>query len=178
MTQEIITHPQLVAALAKPGEKISEELTPNDAHVLHMVVGLVGEVSELIDAKNRENVVEELGDLEFYLEGLRTGLGISLEDCKSSTYTESIVDFNKNMVVTSGHILDWVKRLVIYRKPPAIENLVWHLTCLEGMLNDFRIHLNISREETLDHNIHKLSDRYKSLCYSDQAAQERADKSE
>lgn len=30
---------------------------------------------------DRENVLEELGDLEFYMEGIRQGLGITREQC-------------------------------------------------------------------------------------------------
>ena len=114
-----VTHPELVAALAKPGADIVATLTAEDAHSLHMAVGIAGEAGELLDAVkkaaiyrkpiDRANVVEELGDLEFYMEGLRQGLGIT-------------------------------------------------------------------RQEVLDHNIAKLSNRYSSGTYSDKHAQERADK--
>ncbi len=85
-----ITHPQLVSMLAKPGGKIIADLTPDSAHLLHMAVGVAGESGELLDAikkatfyckpLDRENVVEELGDLEFYMEGLRQATGITREE--------------------------------------------------------------------------------------------------
>ena len=85
-----ITHPELVTALAKPGADIVATLTPEDAHALHMAVGISGESGELLDAIkkaaiyrkpiDRANVIEELGDLEFYMEGLRQGLGLSREE--------------------------------------------------------------------------------------------------
>jgi NTP pyrophosphatase (non-canonical NTP hydrolase) len=109
----------MVAALAKDGATIQQEMTAKDAHLLHMAVGIVGEAGELIDAiKKRviyrkeldlENVLEELSDLEFYMEGLRQGVGLT-------------------------------------------------------------------REQTVQANIRKLSKRYNGLKYSDQAAQQRADK--
>ena len=109
----------MVAALAKPGERIASELTGEDAHLIHMAIGISGESGELLDAikkravyrkeLDRENVIEELGDLEFYLEGIRQGLGVTREQC-------------------------------------------------------------------IDANITKLSKRYASLKYSDDAAQQRADK--
>ena len=84
-----ITHPELVKALAKPGADIVATLTPEDAHSLHMAVGVAGEAGELLDAVKKAaiyrkpidlaNVVEELDDLEFYMEGLRQGLGITRE---------------------------------------------------------------------------------------------------
>ena len=86
-----ITHPELVSALCKPGDAIVASLTPDMAHNLHMAVGIAGESGELLDAVkkaaiyckpiDRDNVIEELGDLEFYMEGLRQGLHITREEC-------------------------------------------------------------------------------------------------
>lgn len=84
-------HSTLVAELCKPGEEIVDSLNSVSAHNLHMALGIAGEAGEVVDAVkknviyckpvNRENVVEELGDLEFYMEGLRQGLGITREEC-------------------------------------------------------------------------------------------------
>jgi|SRR6185295_16072562 len=84
-----MTHPSLVTALAKPGEDILATLTPLDCHLLHMSHKLCCEAGELGDAIGKAiyyrkpldmaNVVEELGDIEFYLEGLRQGLNITRE---------------------------------------------------------------------------------------------------
>lgn len=114
-----MTHQEMVHGLVKPGEDIISQLTVEDAHNIHMVMGISGEAGELLDAIKKhviyrkpldmENVVEELGDIEFYLEGLRQSLGIT-------------------------------------------------------------------REQTLQHNINKLGKRYKGHLYSDQQAQDRADK--
>jgi len=81
---------EMVKALAKDGDLIVQELTGSDAHNLHMAVGISGESGELLDAIkkaviyrkpiDRENVIEELGDLEFYMEGLRQGLDITREE--------------------------------------------------------------------------------------------------
>jgi NTP pyrophosphatase (non-canonical NTP hydrolase) len=115
-----ILHHEMVSVLAKSGDTIVAEMTGNDAHIMHMVIGVSGEAGELLDAikkkviyrkpLDRDNVVEELGDLEFYLEGIRQGLGITREECLTA-------------------------------------------------------------------NIAKLQKRYKGLKYSDQSAQDRADKS-
>ena len=113
------THEQMVRALAKPGHLVKAELTDENAHLLHMAVGIAGEAGELLDAIKKaaiynkpldlENVIEELGDLEFYMQGLRD-------------------------------------------------------------------QLHIERRTTIEHNINKLSKRYNSGSYSNQQAQERADK--
>lgn len=85
-----ITHTELVAALKKPGEAILKSLTPEKCDAWHMASCIPGEAGELFDAVkkhvlyeqplDRENVVEELGDLEFYMEGLRQRLGISRQE--------------------------------------------------------------------------------------------------
>lgn len=81
---------KMVSALAKSGAEILNELTPADAHALHMSVGISGEAGELLDAikkgavyrtgYDRDNIIEELGDLEFYMEGLRQGFGITRQE--------------------------------------------------------------------------------------------------
>lgn len=115
----MITHSELVTALVKPADQIADNMTADEADLIHAIMGISGESGELLDAikkhviykkaLDRDNVVEELGDMEFYMEQLRQ-------------------------------------------------------------------RLDISRQETIEHNIIKLSERYASLSYSDQAAQERADK--
>lgn len=85
-----INHSEMVKGLCKPGDLILKEFTALDAHNLHMAVGISGEAGELLDAIkkaviyrkpiDRENVIEELGDMEFYMEGLRQGLNITREE--------------------------------------------------------------------------------------------------
>ena len=84
----------MVEALCKPGHDIIMELTADKAHALHMAVGISGESGELLDCIKKhtmynrpidrenlvENLVEELGDIEFYLEGLRQVFGVTREE--------------------------------------------------------------------------------------------------
>jgi NTP pyrophosphatase (non-canonical NTP hydrolase) len=82
---------EMVKVLAKSGDVIASEINGSDAHLLHMAIGISGESGELLDAikkrviyrkeLDRANVIEELGDLEFYMEGLRQGLNITREQC-------------------------------------------------------------------------------------------------
>lgn len=83
-------HAEMVATLAKPGIQVLESLTPNKADMWHAATGIVGESGELIDAikkhviynkeLNMKNVIEELGDMEFYMEQLRQRLNITREE--------------------------------------------------------------------------------------------------
>lgn len=76
----------------------------------------------------------------------------------------------------AGELLDAVKKAAVYDKPLDRENVVEELGDMEFYLEQLRQRLGITREETLDHNIAKLSVRYVGLNYSDSAAQQRADK--
>lgn len=80
------TYNKFVGALIKSGSTIKDQLTPEDANIWHLTSGVCGEAGELLDAVKKavvyrkpldlENVIEELGDIEFYLEGLRQALAI------------------------------------------------------------------------------------------------------
>ena len=82
---------QFVNAIVKPGDEIIRQLTPQQAHLLHMAVGVSGEAGELLDAIKKHcvyqkqidlnNVMEEAGDILFYLTGLLNELDMTLEEC-------------------------------------------------------------------------------------------------
>jgi hypothetical protein len=84
-------HADLVAKLFKRGREMQEEVTALDMEVMHAAIGIAGEAGEIIDAikkvviyrkcLDRENVIEELGDMEFYMEALRRRLMITREEC-------------------------------------------------------------------------------------------------
>lgn len=117
--KENVTFGDMVANLAKPGIDIIKELTPTQADMLHMGVGVSGEAGELLDAikkyciyqkdLDKNNIVEELGDIEFYIERIRQII-------------------------------------------------------------------NVSRSQILEHNMNKLFKRYDEFKYSNEQAQNRADK--
>jgi len=70
---------EFVAKRCKPGGDI--ELNSGERHLMHMLLGLTGEVGELVDCAKKsliynqpfdaDNFCEELGDIEFYLAGIR-----------------------------------------------------------------------------------------------------------
>lgn len=111
----------MVAKLVKPGSAILAEITPEQAHLMHMLLGLAGEVGELVDA---------------------------------------------------------IKKWIIYRKPLDSTNLIEEMGDIEFYLEGIRQVFKMDRTTICATNIAKLSDRYKKLVYSDQAAQDRADKTQ
>lgn len=84
-----ISHDDMVTKLFKNGDAILSTITPEQLTRLHAVVGISGEAGELLDAVKKEtmynkkpdleNIIEELGDLEFYMEALRQAYNITRE---------------------------------------------------------------------------------------------------
>lgn len=79
-----------VSNLLKKGEDILSSLTPEKCNQWHLATLTSGEAGELSDAfkkyiiynkpLDRVNVIEELGDLEFALEGIRQSIRASREE--------------------------------------------------------------------------------------------------
>lgn len=91
MTELEQQYSKMVNDLSKPGFDIIRGLNVRTAHFWHMATGISGEAGELLDAVKKcavyeksldiEHVVEELGDLEFYMQGLRYAIGVTREQC-------------------------------------------------------------------------------------------------
>jgi len=85
-----IEHAEMVKALVKSGQAILQSLDGQKADLIHATIGISGEAGELLDAVkkhviyerelDRANIIEELGDLEFYMEQLRRNQGITREE--------------------------------------------------------------------------------------------------
>lgn len=107
------THEQLVKMLAKPGEDILEEMSSAQMHLLHMAVGVSGEAGELLDAVKKlaiyqkpldvANVIEELGDLEFYMEGIRAAILVSREQVLESNITKLLKRYGEKYSNQAAH---------------------------------------------------------------------------
>jgi len=76
----------------------------------------------------------------------------------------------------AGELLDAVKKFWAYGKPLDFENAREELGDIEFYMEAFRQAVGITREETIAHNLKKLSARYASGNYSDAQAIARADK--
>lgn len=203
----------MVKDLAKDGSVMLSEITPQEIHELHMAFGIGGELAELLlpltaysiigGEPDRENIVEELGDYEFYAEGERSSRGITREqtlaaydghissvhgmeevlaerDISDKAMGASMAALYGAMaVVAAGDVMDAVKRVAIYRKAYDEHALLIAFGRVEACLIGIRDVFSITREETLDHNKRKLlTKRYKGGKYTDVAAQTRADKVE
>jgi len=178
-------HHHMVSVLAKSGADILTSLTPVNCHLLHMAVGISGEAGEVLECVcspngvDVANLIEELGDIEFYVEGLRQGARISRFETVTAPIDGIIYDNTGTHVsVSASQILDLVKKTVIYNKPLNRDALMSALSSLELGMQILRDNHTLIRDEILLVNIAKLSVRYKGMTYTDTAAQTRADKQE
>lgn len=186
-------HAAMVDQLMKPGQAILSDLTPIKAERLHMAVGFMGEVTELASAIENlalyesdeeydailDNLKEELGDCEFYLEGLCQTYGVERiqpnpDLIENSRNLQNLI----HLVIAAGDILDLVKKEVIYNKVIEVGGALFMATTQLRAL--YLFYPEVTAEEARAANITKLltgdKARFKAGSYSNQAAQDRADK--
>ena len=90
MKNETMTYSEFVSSRLKPGSDVIPTLTDTKADLIHCAVGVSGESGEVLDLLkkhvfnnrdlDREKLIEELGDIEFYLQGIRTAIGVSRDE--------------------------------------------------------------------------------------------------
>lgn len=185
LTPETISHPEMVARLAKNGAEIKEDLTAGSTHILHMAVGISGEVGELLLAlhlNDHPNIVEELGDIFFYLEGL-SFLGFDKIDLdKQDSLFQNVMNMPPRiaLAVASADLLDYAKKIsvyALYRKPELMLALAQRCLLVDFIIEQIMVEQGgISKEECLLANKKKLFKRYAGFNYSNDAADKRADK--
>lgn len=88
--KQVMLYEDFVKALVKDGQAIIDTLTPERMNLVHMSIGVSGEAGELLDAikkyvvynkaLDKTNVIEELGDIEFYMQEIRRVIGVTREE--------------------------------------------------------------------------------------------------
>lgn len=156
---------------------------------IHAAVGISGEAAELIIASSIENIVEELGDIEFYVEAYYQAIG----GRRSKLADELALEVNDpcgHQVLgtvtiaissTAGRLLDLTKKSWVYEKPfddNAERAIRYELLRLEVMMGQVREMIGVRQVDVLGANQGKLGKRYPDGVYTDKAAQERVDKPE
>ena len=81
---------EMVIRLAKPGQDILKNLTPETCELLHAAIGISSDGGEFLDAVkahviygkplDRENIIEELGDLEWFMQLARNCIRVTREE--------------------------------------------------------------------------------------------------
>lgn len=195
----------MVERLVKPGADILKTLSDDGMHYLHMAIGMAGEAGELLGAidtafsndgaLDMENVLEEVGDYRFYFTGFVNtfpgaidgvaacevgNLGFELPK-KSIPYgacdaftTFTVIRLN----VYTSDFLDLIKKVIVYNDDRVTTKQLFELLAkIQKVLEIICIRSGFSELDVMEANYDKLMrKRYKSGVYSDEQAQERADK--
>lgn len=113
-------------------------------------------------------------DYSAFVDELFKDSGVLLEEITASDL--DLIHAVMGISGEAGELLDAIKKATVYRKELDRENVVEELGDLEFYMEKLRQALNISRDQTLEHNFKKLNKRYAKGKYTDKAAQDRADK--
>jgi hypothetical protein len=190
-----VTHPELVRALVKPPQDIISTLSQRTTDLWHGATGVAGETGELLEGlilvvtmnatvpEGRVNVVEELGDLFFYIEQICQRVPITLDWDAITAFArnqhlgpDSMLMYGAQCSVYGSQVLDTIKKAAIYNKELDTPLLTTQLTECAKYAVTIGYLFGVERVEALHENIVKLSKRYESLKYTDGAAHARADK--
>ncbi len=174
-TNTLRPYSEMVASLFKVSQ-----MNENAVPLLHAIIGISTEVGEIQVATDRTNLVEEYGDLAFYVEAAKQAI---------KTYWESMHDVPMlpledvaatNLQAHANELLDLVKKLWVYRKNPTetLHKIRQQLFLLEVVVYNQYDFFDLTESMVLKANQHKLGIRYPAGVYADHDAVARADKSE
>lgn len=167
-------YPAFVASLAKPFPKRVQRIN-------HALLGIIGELGELTDAHkkhaiyekplDRGNVIEELGDIRFYLQMLENEGFIPLHRQWHADFEPLIF----SATIELGKLTECLKRMEIGLEPDGVEILLGNMLAIWAELCELT---EIAPESVVFENIRKLSVRYPDKAFSTYHASARLDKAE
>lgn len=155
--------------------------TDRPGRMMHAAIGIVGEVHELLDADCRGNMIEEAGDLRFYIQAARNTdneVDEHYAACEQEPYegSLSVEACRACLRHHANEVLDMAKKWWVYEKPLNPFGFASDLHQLELALSVYLRFMGITDEQVERHNREKLSKRYPGGKYTNEAAQARADK--
>jgi hypothetical protein len=166
------------------------KIMPGNNHeaLLHAVIGMSGETAELMASRDKDNTIEECGDLEFYVEAAcqrLPAMSVTMSDVQQVTESarQRALQFNGNLTqalsVIAGDILDLVKKSWVYGKALDLGKMTILIVEFELVLAAFYLDMDVTRKMIRHANQVKLigpGGRFESGFYTDAAAIARADK--
>lgn len=169
-----------------------------NAGPMHAAIGLMGEASELMRGvadDNLANIIEELGDIRFYLQELLVNFGSVYEsqvmcsadtDVAGTSFVNPVtgnngLNFSVNLTYACGEVLDRIKKMWAYGRLGGFAEIrialrdvtFWY----QGVLN----HYHLTDKQITDANVFKLVTGPKARYpngFSNEAAIARADKAD
>lgn len=150
MIQFLPTYPDFVRSRTKDPKEIVSELTPLNADLLHMALGLVGELTETMKAiylpkdpdpaaeQNAKDLAEELGDSMFYIQGLinilqQSGVEFDYTIKQDQLGREELATIANEsplnaLIIVAGDLLSFVKKSALYGRELDMNKLAEMIT--------------------------------------------------
>lgn len=177
-TPSFISFEEMVGQLFKVGKELGNEY----GGAMHAAIGIAGEVIELRNSTTRQNIIEECGDLEFYLMALKLEVP-SIKQMAlqlGETRFPFILSQTEGLLLdASGTLIDIIKKGWVYNKNIDVEMAFKCWVDMHAALGQYYELMGLTKDSVIKANQEKLigpNGRYPGGKYSDAAAQARADK--
>jgi NTP pyrophosphatase (non-canonical NTP hydrolase) len=169
-----------------------------NAGPMHAAIGLMGEASELMRGvadDNLANIIEELGDIRFYLQALLVDFGAVYEsqvmcsaetDITGTVYVNPVsgscaINFSVNLTYACGEVLDRIKKMWAYGRLDGFTEIRIALRDVMFWYQDVLNYYRLTDQQIKEGNVFKLVTGPKARYpngFSNEAAIARADKAD
>jgi hypothetical protein len=147
--------------------------------LIHASAGVSSEISELVelasseDVLDRVNLMEECGDILWYVGIAADALGATDRICQRADFVSGLIDLPDNELVNeifktqaalsvrAGNIADLaIKKFVFYGKPFDAELLIKEFSAVHSLVDYLLTMAGLTLEQARERNIAKLKKRY------------------
>ena len=153
---------------------------PQPTALLHGCIGLAGEAGELAEALSkwlndgaaldRTNLIEELGDCEWYCAEIQYALGQSI---MTTPHTTCYLAYShQQLVVQTGVLMTVIQRWLYYGKGLDVDKVVQAVGHILGYVCEIASRIEVTISEVREKNIAKLRARYPEKFTEELAAEE------
>lgn len=153
---------------------------PNE-RLLHAAMGLCTEVGELFEVESEQHLIEEVGDVFWYLALAHDALGLDFErdeiEIDLDTWNPRGESPIESLSIYTTDLLDMVKKQVFYGRPIDLQKAELTLFTLKAVLKAALIMEDIDPKAVLQANVNKLTTRYPEK-FTEEAANNRDVKAE
>lgn len=133
------------------GHGVSEDL-------VHAILGVGDEASELLSAKTPENMIEECGDLLWFCALADESLGLDLFERSASPRAEGSTPYD--IAVSALALAGLIKKPYAYGKSLPVAQITTHLLSIISAVGVISGRLNITLPEVMELNLLKLKMRF------------------
>jgi NTP pyrophosphatase (non-canonical NTP hydrolase) len=135
-----------------------------NTRLITSVCGLAGEAAECLSAAyTKDKILDECGDVLFYVSVAATALDISFESMVNHCHERLDVQLEvKKLSINCGNYADLVKKYLFHSKPLDIDKLIIILKEVIFNVKNIAQYYQYSLDQIIEKNIDKLNNRYKS----------------